>query len=353
MPTTTRRIQKTRAIQKTAAKPATIVDVANFAGVSKSTVSNVIRGTGITAPATIARVRQAIEKLGYRPNILARNLVQGRTDVLGVVVGDLSNPFFSEMAKLIEYHSANHGYRVMFCDAQSEERAGYGGLKGLFDYRVAGLIFLAFNDDASMELLHKSQIPAVFVTCTSTRGDVVTADDVRGGILATDHLIELGHRRIAYAADPSIEDAADKARQEGYLTVMRKMNLPPTIFHWQRSGRHVTRESDINKLLRGPDRITAIFSSNDLGAIELLDWADKLEIPVPRKLSIVGFDNITLAGLRRINLTTVAQPKEILCKTALQTLNDRIRGRLSGGFQRQVVDCWLIVRGTTANYDAG
>ena len=127
-----------------AAKPPTILDVARRAGVSKSTVSNVIRGVRSITPKTQLKVTRAIEELSYRPNILARQMVHQRTTIFGVVVGDLANPFYAEMAKQIERFAAARSYRVMFCNTQGEEAAEIAGLEGLLEQRVAGIIFLAY-----------------------------------------------------------------------------------------------------------------------------------------------------------------------------------------------------------------
>lgn len=324
------------------AKPATILDVARLAKVSKSTVSNVIRDAKGIAPQTIARVRAAIDELGYRPNVLARQLVQQRTNVLGVVVGDLANPFFSEMTKQIERYAGQHGYQVMFCNTQIDQHVELAGLRALLDYRIAGLIFLAYAGDAeSTRLVTTSRVPALFLTCSADWGDVVSPDDEKGGRIATEHLLALGHRRIAYVTDTSVEDAADHGRQAGYRDAMAKAGLPVAVHRWQ-------EEASIEKLLLGDDRVTGVFCSNDFGAIELLDAADRLGIRVPQDLSVVGFDDVTLASLRRINLTTVAQPKEMMARIAVTTVASRITGELSGGPLRQIVDCSLVMRGSTA-----
>src|SRR5262249_42710814 len=120
-----------------AGKPPTILDVAKRAGVSKSTVSNVIRGVRTIKPKTKLKVTRAIEELGYRPNILARQMVHQRTTIFGVVVGDLANPFYAEMAKQIERSAATRQYRVMFCNTQGEQAVEIAGIEGLLEQRVA------------------------------------------------------------------------------------------------------------------------------------------------------------------------------------------------------------------------
>jgi LacI family transcriptional regulator len=331
------------------AKPPTIVDVAKRAGVSKSTVSNVIRGIRSITPKTKLKVTRAIEELGYRPNILARQMVHQRTTIFGVVVGDLANPFYAEMAKQIERFAAARGYRVMFCNTQGEEAIEIAGLEGLLEQRVAGIIFLAYaGGSARPRALLEGRVPTVFVTCSAEWGDVVCADDERGARLATEHLIGLGHERIAYCADPIVEDATDRAREAGYRETMERAGLKPLVFHWERAEDRLLREAPIEQILTGPHRPTAFVSSNDLGAIDLLDCADRLAVPVPGRLSVVGFDDVMMAGLARINLTTIAQPKEMLARLAVDTLAGRVEGHVTGDPIRQTVSCRLIVRGSTA-----
>ena len=330
----------------------TILDVAHRAGVSKSTVSNVIRGVRGVAVAKRARVHDAIEALGYRPNILARQLVQRRTTILGVVVGDLGNPFHAEMAKQVERHASACGYRTMFCNTQAEETAELAGIESLLEYRVAGILFLAHTGASSRAReLVAGVVPTVFVTCGADWGDVVSGDDQRGAEMATRHLIELGHQRIAYFADPSVEDAADRDRQLGYRRAMRRAGLAPAVYYWRRAPEivvHEQRELPLQQVLCGPRRTTAIFSANDLGAIELLDAADRLGVGVPDELSVVGFDDVLMARLARINLTTVAQPQEQLARLSVDTLAARLHGELTGPPVRRTVELELMVRGSTA-----
>src|SRR6266702_8092156 len=184
-------------------RPPTILDVASHAGVSKSTVSNVVRGLPGVADSTRRRVRTAIKQLGYRPNILARQLVQQRTNILGVVVGDLANPFYAEMAKSVERHAAARGYTAMFCNTEGDSQSELAGVETLLEHRVAGSVFLAVSGDSrTMQETLQHQIPAVFVSCGAEWGDVVSVDDEGGGRMGTVHLVDAGHRRIAYLFIP-------------------------------------------------------------------------------------------------------------------------------------------------------
>ena len=218
----------------------TILDVASHAGVSKSTVSNVVRGLPGVSEATRRRVRSSILELGYRPNVLARQLVQRRTSILGVVVGDLANPFFAEMAKSVERHAAARGYTAMFCNTEGDSQSELAGIETLLEHRVAGIVFLAFSGDSrTMQATLQHQVPAVFVSCRAEWGDVVSVDDAFGGRLGTRHLIDCGHRRISFLSVPDIEDASDRARWDGYSDALREAGLgPPVKISWSPPADH-------------------------------------------------------------------------------------------------------------------
>lgn len=333
----------------------TILDVARAVGVSKSTVSNVVRGLPGATPATRARVLEAVAQLGYRPNIVARQLVQQRTNVLGVVVGDLANPFYADMAKLIERSAAAQGFRVMFCNTQVVEELEVTGVESLLEYQVAGVVFLSYlaRSDRVRELVD-GRVPVVFVTCPAEWGDVVAGDDSHGARLATEHLLGLGHRRIAYFADPVVEDPSDREREASYARSMRDAGARPEVLRWLSAPDRVTRdgkEQRLDDVLLGSEGPTAIFAANDLTAIEVLDAADRLGIAVPGELSVIGFDDLALASLARINLTTIAQPRDAMARLAVEAIAARIRGERTGPRIRHIVDLSLVVRGSAAPPD--
>jgi LacI family transcriptional regulator len=331
----------------------TILDVASQAGVSKSTVSNVVRGLPGVSEATRRRVLAAIEQLGYRPNVLARQLVQQRTNILGVVVGDLANPFFAEMAKSVERHAAARGYTAMFCNTEGDSQSELAGVETLLEYRVAGIVFLAFSGDSrTMQETLEHQVPVVFVSCSADWGDVISVDDALGGRLGTAHLIESGHRRIAYVSIPELEDQSGVARWQGYSDALRAAGLgPPVRVSWSPPSDHALVDGVDTRLLdvfSGGGRATAAFASNDVAAISLQEFADRVSLRVPRDLSIVGFDDVPMAGLARIALTTVAQPRDELARLGIATIADRIERKLNGPARTTLVDVSLVARSSTA-----
>lgn len=338
---------------RAARKLPTILDVASLAGVSKSTVSNVVRGLpGVSEP-TRLRVRLAIDDLGYRPNVLARQLVQQRTNILGVVVGDLANPFFAEMAKLVERHAAARGYTAMFCNTEGDSQSEVAGVETLLEYRVAGIVFLTFSGDSrTMRETLEHQVPVVFVGCHEDWGDVVSVDDARGGKLGTRHLIDVGHRRIAFVSIPELEDRSDESRWLGYCEALAQADLGPVVrIRWSPPSDHGLVDGIDRRLLdvfSGSERITAVFASNDVAAIALQELADRVGLRVPGDLSIVGFDDVPMAGLARISLTTLAQPRDELARLGIAALADRIERKLSGPPRTTLVGVDLVARRSTA-----
>ncbi len=331
----------------------TILDVASHAGVSKSTVSNVVRGLPGVSEATRGRVRLAIQELGYRPNVLARQLVQQRTSILGVVVGDLANPFFAEMAKSVERHAAARGYTAMFCNTEGDSQSELAGVETLLEHRVAGIVFLAFSGDSrTMRETLQHQIPAVFVSCGAEWGDVVSVDDEVGGRMGTVHLVDAGHRRIAYLFIPELEDQSDRARWDGYCEALKAAGLgPPVRISWSPPADHALVDGVDRPLIEvftGPNRATGVFASNDVAAIALQEFADRVDLHVPGDISIVGFDDVPMAGLARIALTTIAQPRDELARLGIATIADRIERKLKGPPTRTLVDVTLVARRSTA-----
>jgi LacI family transcriptional regulator len=340
-----------RPILERGRRPATLGDVALMAGVSRSTVSNVVRGSDVVAVRTKRRVLHAIEQLGYRPNALARQLLQGRATTVGIIARDLRNPFVAEMASLVEREVARFGFAAMFCATEGDPRREEQAVDVMLDNRVSGLVFLSFLDrPAAIGARINGQIPAVFVAADETWADSVTVDEHRGGELVARHLIELGHRRLAFVG-PQHQDRADARRLEGFLRAAGDAELRPMVIAWDPPDESPTvggERVEWRDVLSGPDRASGVFAANDFAAIDLLDVADALGVRVPEDLSVVGFDDVDMAHLRRISLTTVHQPRDVLVRLGIEALLSRIEGRVDGAPQVTLAGVALKVRGSTA-----
>jgi LacI family transcriptional regulator len=335
-------------------KQPTIHDVAESSGFSKSTVSNVIRGAGHVSPQTRSRVLEAAARLGYRPNALARNLVQRRTSTLGLVVGDLANPFYSELAKLVEAHASEAGYTTMICNTDGRAESERARVESLLEHRVAGILMLQFSGDGAIvgELLAQD-VPLVVASCWEERSDCVAVDDAEAAREAVEHLVGLGHRRIAYVSSDLVEPATDRARLEGYRRALAAAGEPPPPVVRLEQPAYLRSDTDLRaalgRALDGADAPTAFFCSNDLVAVDLLETLEEAGLGIPASVSVVGFDDIALAGLARIALTTVAQPTDELAGAGVELLLRRIEGGSDLPLVQRRLDARLVVRASTAS----
>ena len=333
----------------------TILDVARAAGVSKSTVSNVIRDAGRATPETRERVRAAIAAVGYRPNAIARSLVQQRTTTVGILVGDLANPFYSELAKLVDQRFAAAGYAAMICNTDGHAASERARIESLLEHRAAGIAMLQTSGEWSVADELKAQgVPLVVVSCWDETTSCVAVDDVAGTRLAVEHLLALGHRRIAYLSSGLVEPQTDAARLEGYGSALRTAGIRASKrlqVRWEQPA-YLTSDREIagriEPVLRGASPPTAFVVSNDLVAIDLVETLGELGFRVPEDVSVVGFDDIALAGLRRVSLTTVAQPREMLADVGASILLERIESGDDGPPHRVRLSPRLVVRASTA-----
>lgn len=332
----------------------TIHDVARAAGVSKSTVSNVIRGADGVADETRERVLAAATRVGYRPNALARNLVRRRTTTVGIVVGDFSNPIYSELAKLAEVGLAGAGLATMICNTDGHPARELEKLEMLLEHRVAGILMLQFSGErATLQRLRASGTSVVILSQWVEDADSVGLDERRGADLAVSHLVGLGHRRVAYLSSELVEPPTDSARLAGYEDALRREGIAYDASLVVRLGHPAYLRSDrdlrrtLGELFALDDPATAVFASNDLLAVDVLETVEELGLAVPRDVSLVGFDDIQMAGLSRIALTTVAQPCEELARLGIELLLQRIDG--AHGPPREIrLEPSLVVRGSTA-----
>jgi DNA-binding LacI/PurR family transcriptional regulator len=339
-------------------KPPTIFDVASAAGVSKSTVSNVVRGVEEVSPATRERVLAAIKHLDYKPNAIARQFVQQRTTILGVLLGDLSNPYYAQMAQVVERAAFGCGYTTMFCNIEGSEEIAVAGVEALLGQRVAGIVFLAFVARRSRinNLLQRAGVPIVFLGLSERWGDSVGPRDNEGGVRATDHLLALGHRRIVYVRTPLVERSGDESRYAGYRSAMALAGAEPQpAIVWQPGSDWVRirrQRVPLSQAIAGPDAPTAMFASNDIGAVALIEACESVGLGVPDDMSVVGFDDIAIASLRRISLTTVSQPMQFQAEQAVSLLLERIQNpSLASRHVRVAVE--LRIRNSTRALTAG
>jgi LacI family transcriptional regulator len=317
----------------------TINDVAALSGVSKSTVSNVVRGTGSVSASTRRRVREAVAALGYRPNATARNLVQRRTNLIGVVVGDLGNAFDAELVKHIEQHASEHLYTTLVCNTGGRAELEASRIEALLEQRVDGIALLDFTGDRGvLSQLLAAGVPAVMVSCWAEYADCVAVDEQAGIELAVAHLVRLGHSRIAHVPDPIMEIGTRRARAVAFERSLLRHGLTPRV-EW-------TLPADARGFA-GAGAPTAVVAANDFIALLLIERLEAAGVMVPGDVSVVGFDGIEIGALSRMSLTTVAQPGAELARRAVELLLNRIdRGHDAPPEQHRLAPS-LIVRGST------
>lgn len=328
---------------------ATIREVAESAGVSYATVSHVINNTRLVSQETRERVLAAMDALNYRPNALARSLRQGKTNTLGLVLPDSANPFFAEISRSIEDEAFKKGYSVFLCNTERDTQRELFYVDVLSNRQVDGIIFVAAGDQAdSLDFLLNRNMPVVMIdrNLPMVEVDAVLTDNQLGGFLATQHLVDLGHTRIACIAGPSsITPSAE--RIIGYRRALEEAGLSYDENLILRGDYHAQSGMDItNSILAMNPRPTAIFALNDLMALGALRAAAESGRSIPKDLAVVGYDDLEIAHFSNPPLTTIAQPKKEIGVHAVRLLVDRMSQK-NRPTSRLVLPPELIVRRST------
>jgi DNA-binding LacI/PurR family transcriptional regulator len=290
-------------------KHPTILDVAEEAGVSKSLVSLVMRGSDRVSASSREAVLEAVKKLGYRPNAAARTMVRQRSYVIGVLVSNLHNPFFADLIDGIDIAALDAGYRSILTTGNRVAERERLAVATLLEMRVDGLILISPVFQREIAIEASQSVPTVVVG-KKTRAatvDSVSNDDRAGAAMVVDHLVELGHRRIAHIDGGG--GAGAKPRRTGYERSMRRHGLE----HEARSVRGSFTEeggrTGMMSLLADGPRPTAVFVANDLAAVGALEVLGAEGLSVPGDISVVGYDNTAMAASNRLGLTSVDQPR--------------------------------------------
>lgn len=330
-----------------------IKEVASQAGVSVATVSNVLNRPEIVAQPTRDRVNATIKQLGFVRNESARQLRAGRSRTIGLVVLDVANPFFTDLARGVEDEANKAGVAVILCNSDDQERKEKRYLELLEEHRVQGvLITPVVGAGARLLRLQRRGTPVVLVDSRSpSRGQCsVAVDDVLGGDLALSHLLAGGHEHIAYiSGPPAIRQVAD--RRDGALRALGRVGRP-------REDLHIIEAGSLNvaagqnagaqiAAIPARSRPTAVFCSNDLIALGVLQEMTRNHIRVPEDISIVGYDDIEFAAAAAVPLTSVRQPRQQLGRTAARLLLDEAAADDSHQHSQVIFEPELVVRNST------
>lgn len=322
----------------------TMDDVAARAGVSRALVSLALRGSPKVSDRSRRAILDAVAELGYRPNLAARHLASTRTRTIGVVVNDLHNPFFPPVTDGVQRAAEDHRYRLLVSSAFRDETVEAAAVDAFAGFGVEGIILVGTTLDQRVIERAAARVPMVVVTrpLRSSVVDTVNGDDAAGARLAVDHLVALGHRRIAHVSGG--EAAGAPRRRAGYESAMTDAGLEPVV-----EAGAFTEESGAaaaERIVARRQRCTAVFAGNDLSALGVLDVIDRHGLAVPGDVSLCGYDNTFVAALRHIGLTTIDQHGERLGRLAVSLLVERLdRGRTEA--RHEVIAPTLVVRDTT------
>jgi LacI family transcriptional regulator len=325
----------------------TIKQVAKRARVSIATVSRTLHNSASVSPETAERVRRAIKDLDYRPDTSAQTLVSGRSRILGLVVSDITNPFFPELVRGFQDVALENGYDVMITATNYESDRMSHSVNRMIDRKTDGVAIMTSEMDRSLiDQLASRNVPLVFLDVGKVRKGVcnIKVDYAQGITQAVDHLRALGHTRIAFISGPSALKSA-RVRRDAFLHCL---------------GRRVSEHSDlveegnhkvdggltaITRLLQRENPPTAVLASNDLTAIGALRGIRQAGLRIPDDVSVIGFDDIDMAQFTEPPLTTVRLLRSELANLACNALLQSIKGNMKGA--EFGIGTHLIIREST------
>jgi LacI family transcriptional regulator, galactose operon repressor len=322
--------------------------VAQRAGVSEATVSYVVNdGPRPVAAATRDRIQAAINELGYHPSDIARSLRLQRTSTIGLILPDTANPFYGEIARIIENASYAEGHTVILCNSNLDPVREREYIHILRAKRVAGLVIIPTGAEG-LELLRDTNICTVVLEYEIEGAHCLVADDFQGGRAATEHLIGLGHQRIGCITRAG-DTSSSRNRVQGYREALKAAMLPV--------DRNLIVETETSigvgeaaafHLLDQPEPPTAIFAHSDVIALGALSAVHKRGLRTPEDISVVGYDDIDEAPYFNPPLTTIAYPKQAMGEGAARLLINLIQNTTPLEPHITVLETVLIERASTA-----
>tara|TARA_Y100001956_G_scaffold80293_1_gene95203 strand:+ start:1463 stop:2470 length:1008 start_codon:yes stop_codon:yes gene_type:complete len=312
---------------------ATMKDIAKLAGVSTSTVSHVINKSRFVSEEISERVNNAAKQLNYTPSALARSLKVNRTKTIGMLVTTSTNPFFGEVVKGVERSCYQQGYNLILCNTEGDNERMRESINTLLQKRVDGLILMCSSlEGERIDVFEKyPDIPVVVMDWGPMlfTSDKIQDNSLRGGYIAAKHLIEAGHKDIGCITGPLVKHQA-QMRYEGYKRALNEAQLdfnPNWIIEsdFECEGGY----SAFNKMYEKGKLPSALFVSNDMMAMGVINAANEKGVRIPEDLSIIGYDDIQISKFMTPSLTTIHQPKYRLGKAAVEALLNKLDGHSS------------------------
>lgn len=304
---------------------ATIKDVAKVAGVTVTTVSRVLNNRGYISDVTRKKVHDAMEELDYKPNELARSLFRKKSNLIGLIIPDVSHPFFGELSKHIEYYAYEKGYKILLCNSYQDSAKEKDYIEMLKRNQVDGIIM----GSHALETSEYTNINLPLVAIDRNLSDkipFITSDNYHGGVLATNLLINKGCKKLAHISGPLELNTPANNRYKAFIDVTKEKNIDGIVIQ----GKLDTFEGYkkiIFKLFKDYPNIDGIFASSDIIAASIISVAHYLGKKITTDLKIVGYDDVSTASLVFPTLTTIKQPIENMGKLAIEILINQIEKR--------------------------
>lgn len=328
----------------------TIYDIAKAAGVGKSTVANALSGKGKVNEATRQRVLRFAQEMGYRPNVVARNLSQHKTLTIALILPTITNPFYPEIIEAVENMVREHEYQTLFCNTHGNFAVGRQQMERLMSRWVDGYIIMGSSLDI-VDIGRYVEQGLHIVLCDWQENESplgisqVSVDFYRAGQLAAEHLLALGHRSLAVIVD----EPQQTLRLEGFQSVLQKTGIPlqPEMIELGDSSLE-SGYAAANRLFAHAQHPTAIFATTDWMAFGAMEAILEQGLRVPQDISIVGLDDIVISAHLHPPLTTIAVPKKLLAQEATELLLSQIGGNENKPVSR-VVEPYLVLRQSTTS----
>src|SRR5215813_7094272 len=343
-------------------KPVTLADIAAQAAVTPMTVSRVINNNGYVHTETRERVLRVAREMNYRRNGLARGLKRQRTETVGMVIGDIANPFAAELTRGVREVLEEHGYSLFICISEHKAKEDVQAFDSLADHRADGIIVATRASKSGNERLEElidSGIPVALIgrDFRHAHADLVSADNLKGGYEATCHLIDAGHKRIGFIG-VSLTEGLRLRRFQGYLEALKDHSLPVED-KLIAGGREPSEQmpgfsteemgyDGMMKLLEVKNRPTAVFARNDFTAMGAFNAIKRAGLRIPEDIALIGYDDIPLAAHTSPTLTTVRQPTREQGRAAAEFLLRRIEGDREEPRAEKTFACELMIRESTS-----
>ncbi|GAA0794878.1 LacI family transcriptional regulator [Clostridium sp. AF19-22AC] len=326
-----------------------ISDVAEMLGVSKSTVSRAINGNSGVGDELRKKVLDLVDEIGYKPNTIAQSLSRGRVNIVALILGDIRNPFYADLAFNIQRILNSHGYMVMVFNSEYDVQREIEFLKLTIQFNFAGLILITAQTEIVEDMLHSMDVPMVLVNriLPSYTGDSVLTDNFQAGYMAVMHLLELGHKHIGFVRGPGVSSASSQ-RFEGYRQALRNFSLPFNEEYVYESDLKmetgITLARNFVKDLKV--RPSAMVVVNDMTAIGFIDGCRENGLSIPEDLSIVSFDDIEFSAMKGIELTTISQHVDKMSEHAARLMLKQLEEK-DAKPERVILEPTLVIRKTT------